>query len=252
MVESFASSEDMGMIALSLREGGDLWLAAASILAVEVAIGEGFTVVKTAVGETYGVTQTPQVIFDTVEAIQRNTQHRAERRAVEEFIDFITENEIDVTGRRDNPIELLESDERMKEIRRRGLASNDLLTKEESERLRLEQEEAWRRERFFATLKDLGMDESAAKKMLGVDETLTGTAESSPIDELSDDLYREALRNQGVDDDTIETIIERRRDEAFEAEAEQEFGEDLGSAMERLRRREGQGGENRGTDEAAE
>lgn len=250
MPESFASSEDLGMIALTLREGGDVWLAAASILAVEVAIGEGFTTVKTAVGETLGVNETPRVIFDTIEAIQRNAAQRAERRAVEEFIDFVTENEIDVTGRRDNPIELVESDERMKEIRRRGLAANDFLSKEEADKLREEQEAAWRRERFFATLKDLGMDEADAKKMLGVDEPVTGTAQSVDPDELSDDEYRAALRAQDVDAGTIETIIAQRADRRFESEAEQEFGEDLGSAMERLRRREG--GENRGTDEDAE
>lgn len=242
MVESFASSEDQGMIALTLREGGEIWLAAASVYAVEKDPNEPFTMVKT-MGEPIAVTETPRVIFDTIEAIQRNSSNRAEQRMVDEFVDFVTENEIDVSGVRDRPIELLESDVRMKEIRRRGLATNEKLSKEEAEKLRQELEAARKKEQFFEAMKHLGLSEDDAKALLGVApaetvEAVPTSPSEAQIDAMSDEEYRGHLRGSGVADDVIETIIVRRAEERFDQAAQEEFGEDLGSAMERLRERE--------------
>ncbi|AWN07817.1 hypothetical protein HOT31_gp147 [Microbacterium phage Hendrix] len=239
MVESFSSSEDLGMIALTLRTGGEIWLAAASIYAVEKDPKEDFTAVKT-MGEMLGVVETPRVIFDTIEAIQRNAAHRAERRAVEEFVDFITENEIDVEGVRDSAITLLESDARMKEIRKRGLAKNELMTKAEEDRIRAEQEAAYKRERLQELVKDLGLSPADTAEILGL-QVASPRFDGGDVDpdSLTDDQLRQKLRNDGLDDASIENIIGYRHDNKIE----DEFGSDLGDTLDQMRKRDGREGD---------
>ncbi|QGZ16791.1 hypothetical protein PBI_DEWDROP_144 [Microbacterium phage Dewdrop] len=204
MPESFASSEDLGHIALTLRAGGEIWLAAASIYAVEKDPKESFTLVKT-MGEPIAVLESPRVIYDTIEAIQRNTETRAKEREATTFADWVQENEIEVYGTPDNPAVLVESDHRMKEIRRRGLAANEKGDPLPSD---------------FVPADDPSEDDEV------------------DYDALSDEEMRQRLREQGIDDHNIESIMEHRSNERFERAAEQEFGEDLGSVMDDMRARD--------------
>jgi len=200
MAESFAASEDLGFVALSLPTGGSIWLAAASIYALETHPQEDFTTVKT-VGETLGVTETPEVVFNSIEAIQRNSANREKRRSVVEFVDFVSENGIKVYGEEDKDIQLYESDDRMKEVRSRGLAANDR----------------------------------------GADRL-----QASPVEFLNDDQFADSLRAAGVQEVHVQQILGQRQETRFDQEAEEEFGDDLGSVMEQMRRREQEGDSDRG------
>lgn len=239
MVESFAASEDLGFIALTLRAGGEIWLAAASIYAVESDPKEAFTLVKT-MGEPIAVLETPRVIYDTIEAIQRNAQHRSERRAVEEFVDFITENEIDVNGVRDSPITLLESDDRMKEIRKRGLAANDLLTKEEAEALEKEQEKTRKRQALLQTMENLGLSTEEVREIVAPEEK-PSTSSGDDYDALNDEQFAQRLTEIGLDQHEIDNALAHRRSTRLDQVADREFGSDLGSVMDEMRQRDEEG-----------
>jgi hypothetical protein len=113
MVESYAASEELGFVALTLREGGFIWLAAASIYAVEKNPTEDFSMVKT-VGEPLGVLETPQQVFEAIEALQAANAKRGEERQVRKFVDWVHENSIQVTVVPDEEVTLVESDPRAK------------------------------------------------------------------------------------------------------------------------------------------
>lgn len=184
MAESFAASEDLGFVALSLPTGGSIWLAAASIYAVEVEVGENFSMVKT-VGEAIGVTEAPEVIFQSIQGVERNSEKRAEERAVQKFVEFVRENNIDVQVVPDEPIVLAESDERAKAL---GL-------------------------------------------------TVSSTPDSSlKTEDLTDDQFEKSLRSIGFPEEAVSQVMRQRRD----AELEDEFGDDLSGALERVRQREEQ------------
>lgn len=125
MVESYASSEELGFIALTLREGGYIWLAAASIYAVEKNPQESFSMVKT-MGEVIGVTEEPHVVFDRVKEIQANNEERfrlaaeeRERESVREFVDWTEKWKVPVQIQKHEPVKVFESDERAIEYTRR-------------------------------------------------------------------------------------------------------------------------------------
>ena len=124
MPESFAASEDLGFVALSLPTGGSIWLAAASIYAVETHPSEDFSMVKT-MGESMGVVETPAQIFTAIEAIQRNTAQREQSLQVQKFVDHVRENSISVEIVEDDPVFLVESDDRAKALREIGYVKGD-------------------------------------------------------------------------------------------------------------------------------
>lgn len=197
MPESFAASEDLGFVALSLPTGGSIWLAAASIYAIETHPSESFSLVKT-VGESIGVVETPEAIFRAIEAGQRNSAQREQSREVQKFVDFVRENSIQVEIVSDDPVLLVESDERAKLLQEVGYPVG--------------------RE---------GFPGAPAREKNEVD-----------FSRLSDESLEKLMRARGISDRAIDAVLESRREDRLREFAEPELGEDLSDAMERLRRRD--------------
>jgi hypothetical protein len=105
----------LGFVALTLREGGELWLAAASIYAVEKDPNEDFTMIKT-VAEAVGVVESPGVIFDAIAQLEVNNNDRGRERHEQEFVQHVKENSIQVVGHEDDDIHLRYSDPHWKAL----------------------------------------------------------------------------------------------------------------------------------------
>ena len=72
MTRESSDHKDLLFLHLTSREGADIYVAASSIFAVEKDPNESFTVVKT-VGDTFGVLQSPEVIFKAMVEMMSGT-----------------------------------------------------------------------------------------------------------------------------------------------------------------------------------
>lgn len=110
MAESFTAGEDLGFVALSLPTGGSVWLAASSIYALETHPEEEFTTVKT-MGETLGVSESPEAVFVAMQALQTDSQDRAVRKQRADAVDHVVRWKIPVELFKHDPVKMYESDE---------------------------------------------------------------------------------------------------------------------------------------------
>lgn len=119
MPESFPAGEDLGFVALSLPTGGSIWLAASSIYALETHPEEDFTTVKT-MGETLGVTESPEAVFVAMKALQTDSFERSKAQQQRDAVDHIVRWGIPVELFKHDPLHLVESDDLVPKLREAG------------------------------------------------------------------------------------------------------------------------------------
>ena len=160
--------------------------------------------VKT-VGEAIGVTQSPLGVFDAIAEMQAKAKKRADELAVQEFVAFVDENDIDLSAFKDDPIILPQSDDRWKAyVKRHPEAAERVLIRND--------------------------DGELVQPV-----TVTDTEGKSDSAEVIQGWYRAVERG-----DTVagfqEWLAEQENDE-FEREREADLGEDIGDFMDAARRR---------------
>lgn len=217
MAESYPAGEDLGFVALSLPTGGNIWLAAASIYALETHPNEEFTTVKTA-GETLAVKEGPEQVFIAMKALEEDSEARHKKKHYEDSADHVVRWEVPVALEKERPLVILESDPWVPYLRERGVVL-DFVSDDDEE----------------------GYDEAPSGLPEGPAPKVSVTSLPSDFGSHPDDAMFAAEWSQQEKVFTLGEYLRQRRaqrpEETFEEHLEDEFGTDIGDALDRARRR---------------